>query len=386
MLSPVMVFGVALLGAITATELVRVIAVRLRIVDEPGGRRAHRRTTPRLGGIGIVWGFACALGTLAVITGANGPLGTEATSVGTLLAAAGLMGLTGQVDDRFNLPAMLKLVLCIVAALMLWAGGWRVEQVGVPGVFEVSLGVWSLPVTLAWSVLVINAVNLIDGLDGLAGGLGVVACLAALLAPGLSPAERMIAVSLGGALLGFLWFNLHPALIFMGDAGSLFAGVVLTALTMRAAPTTMTGAFPLVPALLLAVPLGDTTFAILRRSWAGAREADSVFAFVRSLPRRVFTADRGHVHHQLQDAGLSPRRAAAVLWAMALSFGLSAVAWTRVGFLGAVLTVGVVVTWSWMGWRFRLARRRSTITSVSHSVGPVPGHTEEPARDPVRVA
>ncbi len=386
MLSPVMVFGVALLGAITATELVRVIAVRLRIVDQPGGRRVHRRPTPRLGGIGIVWGFACALGTLAVVTGAHGPLALEHGPVLALLVAAGLMGLTGQVDDRVNLPALAKLVLCIVASLVLWAGGWRVDRLGVPGLFEVTLGVWSLPVTLAWSVLVINAVNLIDGLDGLAGGIGVMACFAVLLAPGLSPAERMVAVALGGALLGFLWFNLHPALIFMGDAGSLFTGVVLAALTLRAASSDTVGAFPLVPALLLAVPLGDTSFAILRRSWAGARESASLFGFVRALPRRVFTADRGHVHHQLQDAGLSPRRSAAVLWAVALSFGLAAVACTRLGAWGTGLTVGLVVTWSWMGWRFRLARRRSTITSVSHPVVSVPGTPEEPARDPVRVA
>ena len=106
MITPAMVFGDALLGAITATELVRVVAVRLRIVDEPGGRRAHRRPTPRLGGIGIVWGFACALGTLAVVTGAKGPLAHEAVPMGTLLAAAGLMALTGQVDDRWNLPAI----------------------------------------------------------------------------------------------------------------------------------------------------------------------------------------------------------------------------------------------------------------------------------------
>ena len=386
MLSPIMVFAVALLGSLTATELVRVVAVRLRIVDQPGGRRAHRRPTPRLGGVGVVWGFACGLGTLAAITGASGALAVESVSIGTLLAAAGIMGLTGQVDDRINLPAIAKLVLCIVASLVLWSGGWRVERIGVPGVFDVALGVWSLPVTILWSVLVINAVNLIDGLDGLAGGLGVVACLAVLLTPGLSPAERMVAVSLGGALLGFLWFNVHPALIFMGDAGSLFTGAVLAALTMRAVPADVTGAFPVLPALLLAVPLGDTTFAIARRSWAGAREASSVFGFVRSWPRRVFTADRGHVHHQLQDAGLSPRRAAAVLWAVALSFALAAVAWTRFGATGAMFAVGILVTWSWMGWRFRLVRRRSTITSVLHSTVPVPGSSEEPARDPVRVA
>ena len=385
MITPAMVFGVALLGAITATELVRVVAVRLRIVDEPGGRRAHRRPTPRLGGIGIVWGFACALGTLAIVTGAKGPLAHEAVPMGALLAAAGLMALTGQVDDRWNLPAIVKLVLGLVASLVLWSGGWRVEQIGLPGLGGLALGAWSLPVTLAWCILVINAVNLIDGLDGLAGGVGVIACLGALLSPGLSPAERMVAVALGGSLLGFLWFNLNPALIFMGDAGSLFVGTVLAGLTLHAAPASMPNAFPAIPALLLAVPLGDTVFAILRRSWDGLREATSPFGYVRSWPRRIFTADRGHIHHQLQDAGHSPRRSAAILWGIALSCASAVAAWARFGAWGAGLVAVVLSAWSWMGWRFRLARSRPTITPFSVPGASAPGG-EESTRGPARVA
>jgi UDP-GlcNAc:undecaprenyl-phosphate GlcNAc-1-phosphate transferase len=139
------------------------------------------------------------------------------------------------------------------------------------------------------------------------------------------------------------------------------------------------------PALLLAVPLGDTVFAILRRSWDGLREATSPFAYVRSWPRRIFTADRGHIHHQLQDAGHSPRRSAAILWVIALSCASAVAAWARFGAWGAGLVAVVLSAWSWMGWRFRLVRSRPTITPFSVPGADAPGG-EESTRGPARVA
>lgn len=381
-----MVFAVSLVGALTATELVRVLAVRLRAVDQPGGRRLHRRPTPRLGGIGIAWGFGCGLAFLTAVSGHSGPLAHAGTELLALLFAAGLMGAIGHADDRWQLSSSPKLVACVVAALLLWAGGWRAETVGIPGVGQWALGMWSLPVTIAWVVLVTNAMNLIDGLDGLAGGVGLLACVGYLMLPGLGAAERMVAVSLAGALLGFLWFNLHPALIFMGDAGSLFAGVVVAALALHPPTGVPTGWFPLMPVLLLAVPLADTSHAIGRRLFAAAREASSPWAFVRSAPRRMFTADRGHVHHLLQAAGFSPRRAAALLWAAAFSFVVTASSFARGGLVGVATAVAVLSAWSWVGWRVSLRLARSPITPSIVPAVPAPVHDEETARETARAA
>jgi UDP-GlcNAc:undecaprenyl-phosphate GlcNAc-1-phosphate transferase len=228
--------------------------------------------------------------------------------------------------------------------------------------------------------------NLIDGLDGLAGGVGLLACVGYLMLPGLGLPERMVAVSLAGALLGFLWFNLHPALIFMGDAGSLFAGVVVAALAMHPPTGVAAGWFPLMPMLLLAVPLGDTSHAIGRRLLAAARDAQSPWAFLRSAPRRMFTADRGHVHHLLQAAGFSPRRAAALLWAAAFSFVVTASSFARGPALGVVTAVAVLSAWSWVGWRVSLRLARSPITPSIVPVVPIPAHDEEPARESARAA
>lgn len=347
MTSPLTILGIALVGALTVTEFVRVVAVRMRVVDEPGGRRVHRRTTPRLGGIGIVWGFLCSIGWVALLTGGDGPFaGQGALVLGLLVAALG-MALLGQMDDRWSLPATAKLAVGIGAALVLWGTGWRLETVGLPGVGAWSLGMWSLPATVAWVVLVTNAVNLVDGLDGLAGGVGFLVCVGLLALPGLGATERTLALALAGAVLGFLWFNLHPALIFMGDAGSLFLGVMLAALTLRMPESAVPGAFPLVPLLLLIVPLGDTSHAIVRRSWVALREAPSIPAALRSLPRRVFAPDRGHVHHRLQDLGLSPRRAAGVLWLVTVSTVLLAASWARTPLAGLLATVAVGSIWGW---------------------------------------
>src|SRR6185295_11151201 len=140
------------------------------------------------------------------------------------------------------------------------------------------------------------------------------------------PFARIAAVALAGALTGFLWFNFNPALIFMGDSGSLFVGLVLAAATLRTGGAGGT-AFPMVPALLLALPFADTATAILRRSWSAAREARGA-GFVRAAAARVLAADRGHIHHVLMRTGDSTRRVVSVLWGVAVSFAVAACLYT----------------------------------------------------------
>ncbi len=377
MVTPLMSALVALVGALSATELVRVAAVRLHAVDQPGGRHLHRRPTARLGGIGIAWGFGVSLAFLTWVGGPAGPLGESTREVLSLIAGAAFLGAVGHLDDRHSLPSLVKLAACIASSLVLWAGGWRIESLGWPGLGAWDVGIWSLPLTLAWVVLVTNAVNLIDGLDGLASGVGIIACVAVVLTPGMGAPERSIAVALAGALLGFLWFNLHPALIFMGDAGSLFVGLILAALLLHVPHGATQGWFPLLPGLVLAVPLTDTLYAIVRRLWAAACAARSPLAFVRTAPRRMFTADRGHVHHVLQVAGYSPRPAAAVLWAAAATFALAADVWTRHAAAGPLVFGISIVAWSWVGWRVGRRLPRSTATPTSqqpavHAAGEKP--------------
>lgn len=354
----------ALVATLSVTEVVRVTAVRLRAVDHPGGRRVHRVPTARLGGLGIFWGFAAAL-IAATYAHHLGSLTLDGSSAGLIgvLAGAGILLVTGLIDDIYGLPAGIKLMLQIAAGVCVWMFGWRVDSVGMPGLGALSTGMLSLPLTVAWIVLVTNAVNLIDGLDGLAAGIALAATLAcAWLLSGTHAPSFLVSAALAGALAGFLWFNVHPALIFMGDTGSLFVGFVLASLTLRTSQLAVRGGFPLIPALLLAVPLLDTAEAIRRRAMLALREGQPPLATLHALRRRLFAPDGLHVHHRLLERGWSMRRAAGTLWMTASGFALLACILARQPMVGmaSVVPLAAFVT-------PRLMRR----TDVSAMAGPI---------------
>jgi UDP-GlcNAc:undecaprenyl-phosphate GlcNAc-1-phosphate transferase len=333
---------VALVATLSVTEMVRVFAHRLSAVDIPGGRRVHRRPTARLGGLGIYWGFYVALG---LATYGSRHLGntfhTDDSGMIGMMVGSSLLLLVGVADDIYGLKATIKLGFQIIAALLLYGFGWRVDHLGIPGLGVIALGPASLPITLFWVLFVTNAVNLIDGLDGLACGIALMATLAvcAMLVPVGGPL-LLAAAALAGALLGFLWFNLNPALIFMGDAGSLFVGFVLSAMTLRASQLVAIETFPIVPVLLLIVPLFDTSFAIVRRSLVAMHVATSPVDLLRQLKARVFAPDGHHVHHRLIRAGYSTRRAVLSLWVAAALFALVGYVITRDFILGGLLLAG----------------------------------------------
>ncbi|HYW09386.1 MAG TPA: MraY family glycosyltransferase [Longimicrobium sp.] len=255
---------------------------------------------PRLGGVAVfassLVGVLCTLVLSAFVPGAVPPV-----SVGFaagLAAAGGALFGAGLADDFLNLPPRAKLALQCAAALLAWAAGFRIEEVafGATG----TLGWMSLPLTVLWVVGVTNAFNLIDGLDGLATGVALVALSTTLaLALALGNTEVTVACAvLGGALLGFLPFNMRPALIFLGDSGSMFVGFVLAVLSVHGSIKSATAVLTVVPLLVLALPLLDVTLAILRR-------------WLRGTP--VFGADERHLHHRLVAIGLTHTRAAVLL-------------------------------------------------------------------------
>jgi UDP-GlcNAc:undecaprenyl-phosphate GlcNAc-1-phosphate transferase len=157
----------------------------------------------------------------------------------------------------------------------------------------------------------VNAVNLIDGLDGLAGGVAVIA-LASIFGFSLIRGDALMmftCASLAGAVLGFLFFNFNPARIFMGDTGSMFLGFILAVTSLMSSEKSPTVVALLAPAMVLALPLGDTSLAIVRR-WLHRRP--------------IFDADRGHVHHRLLAAGFTQRQAVLLLYGMCAFFGAMA--------------------------------------------------------------
>jgi UDP-GlcNAc:undecaprenyl-phosphate GlcNAc-1-phosphate transferase len=311
--------AVALVVSLAVTPFVRLVAERMGLLDQPDTKRKiHQQPVPRLGGVAIAIAFGAALGFAALATNDLNAVGIlRPNRAPAILAGAGLLVVIGIIDDVRGMRALVKLSWQISAAALAFAMGLSLERLHLPQ-GTVDLGILALPVTVIWIVAVINAINLIDGLDGLATGvvltaLGAFALLAA--SDGVDPTLPIIAAA-GGAAIGFLAYNLHPASIIMGDTGSMFLGFVVGAVSISLIQDGVAPQPPWVPIIALAIPLADMVWAIVRRS-------------ARGDP--FFVADRGHIHHQLLRAGLSQRDAMLILTAVSAGLAVVAVLLGRVG-------------------------------------------------------
>jgi UDP-GlcNAc:undecaprenyl-phosphate GlcNAc-1-phosphate transferase len=283
------------------TPLCRDLFRRAGLLDRPDRRRKiHERPVPRVGGIPIAAAYAGSF--LLLLRSpflAGSVLSLHLALVWKLLPAAGVIFVTGLVDDLIGLKSWQKLFGQMAAALCAYWGG--VQVMGIAGHLTDSW--WSLPLTLIWLVGCANAFNLIDGVDGLATGLGLFATLASLLAA-LAQGNVALALAimpLAGALLGFLRYNFNPASIFLGDSGSLLVGFLLGCYGVLWSQRSASFLAMTAPLMALAIPILDVILSIARR-------------FLRRAP--IFGADRGHIHHRLLDRGLSPRRVALLLYAV----------------------------------------------------------------------
>jgi len=304
-------FAVALVVGLVVTPIVRHYAHRLDLLDQPGGRKVHRVPFPRLGGVAMALAFGIAIGLATIVSRDLGAVGAlRPNHAPAILAAVGLLFVVGIVDDTRGMRALIKLGFQVATALLAYGLGLGLDRFHLPwGVVE--LGPLALPITVAWVVGVINAVNLIDGLDGLASGvvltvLGAFGLLAA--ADGVDP-TLLIVVATVGAAVGFLAYNLHPASIIMGDTGSMFLGFVVAAIGISLTQDGVSPVPPWVPIIALGLPIVDTVWAVIRRTASGSA---------------LFAPDRGHIHHQLLERGLSQRDA--MLSLTAVSAGLAIVA------------------------------------------------------------
>jgi UDP-GlcNAc:undecaprenyl-phosphate GlcNAc-1-phosphate transferase len=328
-----------LLGAVAATLALlvtppaRALARCLGALDEPDERRVHHGRTPRLGGLAVL---AAVFGTLALarvsglaldfLDAADGRFGWLV--VGTLTVAA-----AGLADDLWRLGPLPKLGLEIAAAAAVALGGLGFDAVTDPlGGGSIPLGPLAPVLTIFWVVGITNAFNLIDGLDGLATGVGLIASLTlvAVCWTQERPDVALLAVTLAGALAGFLWYNFHPASIFLGDSGSLVLGFLLSVLSIQARGKGTTAVVLLVPILALGLPITDMLLAVLRRS---------SLAGVSSVLR----ADREHIHHRLLGTGMSQPSAVLVLYGVCAALGALALLAARLTGPGNVVLVVAVV-------------------------------------------
>jgi UDP-GlcNAc:undecaprenyl-phosphate/decaprenyl-phosphate GlcNAc-1-phosphate transferase len=336
------VFAGLLLGTVVfsalLTEFVRRTAVRLNILDHPGERKVHQQPIPLMGGVAIVATFflmtaVCflsprfmrGLGEDWLAQRFLAGLGDDATTkLGGLLAGSFLIFLLGVVDDLKALKPEMKLVGQIAAALVLVLSGMRIE------LFVLSNAWISAAITILWVVMLTNSLNFLDNMDGLSGGVAVISAFSFFLA--VQPHEqllvRLILVIFAGSVAGFLYHNLNPARIFMGDAGSMFCGYILaTVAIMGTFHTTATPSRIAVtaPILALSVPLFDTASVIFIR-W---RQGES-----------IMKGDKRHFSHRLVDLGMTPRQAVEFIYLVAAVVGLGGALLPQVGAMGTSIILG----------------------------------------------
>lgn len=300
-------FTIAFAISLAATPFVITLAHKIGAVDVPDSqRRVHKKPIPRLGGLAIFYGFLVALLCFAKI---------DEQLRGILIGALIIVGI-GIIDDVKQLRALIKLAAQLLAAVIVVFHNVRITAISVPGFISetgvLHLGIFSIPITIAWIVVVTNAVNLIDGLDGLAVGISSIASFSLFFIAILGGEQNVaiISAALAGGCLGFLPYNFNPAKIFMGDTGSQFLGFMLSAICIQGLFKGYVIISFIIPLLILGLPLFDTIFAILRRAWNH---------------KPIMGADRGHLHHRLLDSGFSQKQTVAILYIIASILGISAV-------------------------------------------------------------
>lgn len=314
MLIPAASFLLAAAASWLLTPVIRDAAHGAGLLDEPAERKVHETPIPRLGGVAIGAAFSVGIAAGLVAARATGQgLDLVSGHLTGILVGMALIGGVGLLDDLQGMRARVKLAAQVVIALVAYGLGLSIDFLHGPW-GTIDLGPWSLILTVVWIVALVNAVNLIDGLDGLAAGVSLIAMAAFFaMALGMPRPDAILLVLAAGAggVLAFLRYNLHPASIIMGDAGSMQLGFLLAALGISLTQAGTDGVAPWSPILAAAVPLADMAWAVVRRVAAGAP---------------ILAPDKRHIHHQLMAGGLSMRRVVLVLWVVAAALGALAVA------------------------------------------------------------
>jgi UDP-GlcNAc:undecaprenyl-phosphate/decaprenyl-phosphate GlcNAc-1-phosphate transferase len=292
--------------SILITPLIKKLAFFIGATDKPNQRKVHQSTMPRLGGLAIFISFIAGMLILQPINSA---------SMGILIGSS-IIVITGICDDLFELSAKIKLIGQLAAAIIVvFLGDLQVLFINLPFGGHLDFGYLSLPFTIIWIVGITNAINLIDGLDGLAAG---VSSIALVTISGMALIQGNLYVVAVGTIvlmgsLGFLFYNFHPASIFMGDTGALFLGFIISVLSLLGYKNVTFISF-IIPVIILGVPISDTLFAIMRR-------------IINKQP--LSAPDKSHLHHCLLRLGYTHRQTVLLIYAMAAFFGLVAVIYSQ---------------------------------------------------------
>ncbi len=295
-----------LIIAALAIPIVKKIAVHVNALDIPNSRKVHQKPMPRLGGLGIF--FAFLMGYIF--------FGQTTVKMNSILIGSFIIVLTGIIDDIKPLDAKDKLIGQLLSASVVTFYGEILLDNITAFSLDINFGYFAYPITIIFIVACMNIINLIDGLDGLSGGISAIFFLTIIIlcffqgrTTGL---EFTLALVMLGSTLGFLIHNFYPAKIFAGDSGALFLGFIISVISLLGFKgTVLTSVF--VPLSILAVPILDTLFAILRRLLKH---------------KKITDADKQHLHHQLLGMKFSHRNTVLIIYGVNILFAAASIFYT----------------------------------------------------------
>lgn len=333
-------FMIAFLASFMATPHTIKIARKLGAVDTPkDDRRINKITMPRLGGLAVIFGFFLSIIYLLITLTIESKIDLMENDmikklIGFLIGAL-IIGVVCFFDDVKGVHAVIKLIAQIAAALVVVNSGIIIDTFEVPYIYMSDFwDVFNVIITVIWIVGITNALNLIDGLDGLSTGISIISCISLLIIFALngSPLISIVLITaLGGALCGFLPYNFNPAKTFIGDTGSNFLGYCLSIISILGIAKTYTAIVIVAPLLVLALPIFDTIWAIIRRVVKG-----------KNL-KAVFKPDTGHLHHKMLKKGFTQKQAVLILYGISATFGMFAIILLESGIWKAISFAIIIV-------------------------------------------
>ena len=300
-------FLLTFLTTLFITPLVIYFSKKFNFVDVPNYRKVHDTPKPLLGGIAILTG--CTTGLLYLKP--NEDFILPVIIGGAIIITVGLL------DDKYNISPKAKLLGQICATAIVVFSGIKIDFFIIPFVGErIELGFFGYIIAFLWIIGITNSINLIDGLDGLASGISAIALTSILVLSIINGHVFVISLTiiLIGSILGFLPYNFYPAKIFLGDTGALFLGYCISVISILGLYKSVTIFSLVLPIVVLAVPIFDTMFAIIRRILN---------------KQNISVADKSHLHHRLLAIGFSHRNTVLIIYLIGVIFGLSAIFFTR---------------------------------------------------------
>ncbi len=336
-------FLLAFITAFVITPYTIRLARKVGAVDVPSDRRVNKKPMPRLGGLAVISGFLVSMIYLIISMAIEGKINFLGDNlyiklIGVLLGMI-ILGITCYIDDVKGIKPLTKLAGQTLAAIVVVQSGVLIDNFTIP--FKensiVLNEVFSYIITIGWIVGITNAINLIDGLDGLSSGITLISCISLLIIFALneSPLIAIVLITaLAGSIVGFLPYNFNPAKTFIGDVGSNFMGFALSIISILGVAKTYTAIVLIAPIIVLALPIFDTLWAIIRR-----------IVKTKSI-KGVFKADKGHLHHRLMAKGFSQKQSVLILYGITAILGMTAVIlldsgiWKAISF--ALLVVAII--------------------------------------------